>query len=127
MISPTINHDPIVMRRASSANVLVEPASTSISSGGGYTQSMGFGGCPLNAEIKLAGNADAADQIDIEICDEPTFTVPSAHPDSPVDISNLLTGNIVQIGLEARPGYFRFKNPSSVAVTVSIYRLPNRR
>lgn len=126
-IYPTVEHNPQILRLASSSNVLTEPADYSIDGGGGYTESVGFAGIPFNAEIELLDDTNGAThEVAIEICDEPTFTVPSDHPESPIDIANKLTGNIVQLGLEARPGYFRFKNNATAPVEIRVYRLPNR-
>lgn len=124
-IYPTVSQEPTILRRASAVNVLVEPADTSIDAAG-YTQSVGFGGTPCLVRVKLVAGADSDDDVTIEICDEPTFTVPSVHPDSPKAIDSLLTANILQFTLPASVGYWRIKNTTSIAIEVSYWRLPNR-
>ncbi|HEY8560510.1 MAG TPA: hypothetical protein VIL74_09045 [Pyrinomonadaceae bacterium] len=125
-IFPTVSHEPIILRRASSANALIEPADNSIDAAGGYTQAFGTGGAPLLVQIKTLGAADADDDVLIETCDEPTFAVVSVHPDSPKAIDNLASGSVLRFTLAGLPGYLRFKNTSSVAVEIAVWRLPNR-
>lgn len=126
MIYPQVTQQPIILRAASSVNALDEPISNIIASGGGYSQALGFNGVPVNVRIELLEDADADDSVAIETCTEQTFTVPTTHPDSPVVISDLNTGQVTEFGLQGGLGFFRFVNNSSADVEISVWYLPNR-
>jgi len=125
-IYPSINSAPISLRAASVTGVITEPQVTTIPAAG-YTEVVGIAGVPLNVQIKLLDDADSDDGVLVEICDEPTFTVPTEHSASPVVFSDKPTGEIVQFGIEGAPGYFRINNTSDTPIEVNIWRLPNRR
>lgn len=127
-IYPTLNHEPLYARQVtnSTANILTEPQSNDLAAAA-YSEWIGFSGSPFNANLSLKANAGGGDAVAIEICRDISSAVASAHPDSPISIDGLLQFQIVNFGLEGSPGFWRIRNTATIAVTVSFFRLPNRR
>ena len=132
-IHPVVNRTPIILRRASSANALVEPSATSIGTNQ-YTQAIGFGGLIFDLDILFLADAGAGATVIIETSPTDNFsvvTVPELRTDPPfyggeIDVASYLNGQQLTLKNLEGSGRWRVKNTGTGAIQVSYRYKPNR-